>query len=251
MTFTPLQLGCAPGIVTIAPTHIACFHVVQWCRLLHMLPNVHAGSWCKSAILTLLCTRPAISQPIVLQDDRSVNADRSLSRYACTAGHSSSALSLQSVSHCMRESDSDSKSCCVSILNTVGCGTIGCCANGWSRLRHLAKQVWYQHSFDNHCELSLAITRYGMLQSNFMPCTEHATAIAMTILFVCALVCTSLLYDIKSCQDSEVVLPLKPSVSNICHVCFATTYYPTLQTSWTSNVTECSIAQSSSKCKHK
>lgn len=144
--------------------------MVQWCRLLHMLPNVHAGSWCKSAILTLLCTRPAISQPIVLQDDRSVNADRSLSQYACTAGHSSSALSLHSVSHCMRESDSDSKSCCVSILNTVGCGTIGCCANGWSRLKapgkagvvptQLWQPLWAQLS--NHTVWHVAVKLYAM-----------------------------------------------------------------------------------------
>jgi len=120
--------------------------------------------------------------------------------------------------------------------------------NGCSRPKALGT-AGVDHSFGNHCELILAVTRYGMLQSNFMQYTEHATA--MSIPFVCALVCTSLLYDIKSCQDSDVVLPLKPSVSNICHVCFATTYYPTLQTSWTSNVTECSIAQSSSKCKLK
>ena len=79
--------------------------------------------------------------------------------------------------------------------------------NGCSRPKALGT-AGVDHSFGNHCELSLAVTRYGMLQSNFMQCTEHATA--MSIPFVCALVCTSLLYDIKSSQSSDVVLPLEP-----------------------------------------
>ena len=64
---------------------------------------------------------PELATPAIetssLQDDRSVNDDRSLSQYPCNAGHSSSALILQCVNHCIRASDSDSGSCCVSILN--------------------------------------------------------------------------------------------------------------------------------------
>ncbi len=63
-----------------------------------------------------------------------------------------------------------------------------------------------------------------------MPCTEHTIVTFVATLFVRELLCTSLLDDIKSYQSSHVVLPLKPSVSNISHACLVTTYCPTLQT---------------------
>ena len=72
-----------------------------------------------------------------------------------------------------------------------------------------------------------------MLQSDFMPCTEHATA--MAVAFVCALVCKSLLYDIKSSQSSDVVLSLKPKHLS-CLSCYS------LLSKFADIVTECSIA---------
>jgi len=44
-------------------------------------------------VVALEPVTPAVD-PNSLQDDRSVTDDRSLSQYACTAGHSRSALSL-------------------------------------------------------------------------------------------------------------------------------------------------------------
>ena len=105
--------------------------------------------------------------------------------------------------------------------------------NGCSRPKALGTAGVDQHSFGKHCELSFAVTWYDMLQSNFMPYTENATA--MTVAFVYALVCIRLLYDINSSQSSDVVLPLKPE-----HLSCLSCYY--LLSNFADIVTECSIA---------
>jgi hypothetical protein len=145
-----------------------------------------------------------------LQDDRTVNDDRPSSQHACTAGHSSSAFRL-----CQPLYESVRVLLCEHTRHTLDAARLDAAPLDVASPRHLSKQVWYQYSLDNHCELGLAVTQYGMLQSKSMPCNDHATVTGMTVPCLCVH-----LYNEACFMASSIrfLLPLKPSVSKFCPV---------------------------------